>query len=203
MAAKTSVEFDINKRYEPIKRAFDLIFGLLMLIMFSPVLLLMALIVKLDSPGPAIYSQKRVGSHGELFTLYKFRTMKVGTPVLSTEEMQKQDSDPYTRLGRLLRKTSLDELPQLINIINGQMSFIGPRPALPSQLNVNTLRKQMGVDQIKPGITGMAQVMGRDDLDDETKVQYDSTYCRNMSLLFDVKILALTLNTIISARGNK
>lgn len=199
----TPGEIKINKCYKPVKRLLDIIFGLLMLVVLSPIFILIAIIVKLDSRGPAIYSQERIGPYGRLFILYKFRTMKVGTPVLSTEDMQKQAYDPYTSFGKLLRKTSLDELPQLMNIIKGEMSFIGPRPALPSQNDVNALREKMGVHQVKPGITGMAQVMGRDDLDDETKVRYDSDYCRNMSLLFDAKLLVLTFSAILSARGNK
>lgn len=189
--------------YEILKARLDFIGASALLVLLSPLLLLLTLLICIDSPGLAIYRQKRVGQCGRLFTIYKFRTMRLGTPTLSTEEMQLQRAKPFTRLGPLLRKTNLDELPQLLNIWRGDMSFIGPRPALPSQTDVNALREKMGVDSVRPGITGLAQVRGRDDLDTVTKVTYDSEYCRGLSLISDLHILLLTLSTIITARGNK
>lgn len=189
--------------YPPIKRAIDLIGGLILSIILSPLLLVVAVLVRLDSPGPAIYRQKRMGRGGVAFVMLKFRSMKMGTPVLSTEDMQLQAEKPFTRLGPFLRKSNLDELPQLVNIIRGEMSFIGPRPALPTQEDVVSLRERSGADLVRPGISGLAQVMGRDDLDNVTKVAYDTEYCRKLSLLNDLRILALTFVTVFSGRGNK
>jgi lipopolysaccharide/colanic/teichoic acid biosynthesis glycosyltransferase len=192
-----------SKSYPQIKLWLDLMAAVLLLLPLFPVFALVVLRIRFDSRGPAIYRQRRVGQGGRLFTILKFRTMKTGTPTLSTEEMQRQNVIPFTRLGPLLRRTNLDELPQLFNIIRGEMSFIGPRPALPSQMDVNTLRAEMGADIARPGITGLAQVMGRDDLETPVKVGYDTQYCREMSLKLDVRILWLTLGAIFSGRGNK
>ncbi len=189
--------------YQGWKATMDLVLAILLLIALAPVLLVLAVLICLDSPGPALYRQQRVGMSGKAFTIYKFRTMHVGTPVLSTEEMQCLGLNSVTRVGRLLRKTSLDELPQLLNILKGEMSFIGPRPALLTQTDVNILREQTGADAVRPGITGLAQVMGRDDLDVPTKVHYDAEYCRQLSLRQDCRILLLTLAAVKSARGNK
>ena len=189
--------------YPPVKRAIDLVGGVALLVLLSPLLGLTALIIRLDSSGPAIYRQERVGRSGTRFTMLKFRTMRVGTPTLSTAEMQQQAAIPFTRVGPLLRKTNIDEFPQLVNIIRGQMSFVGPRPALPSQTDVVSLRGESGADALRPGITGLAQVRGRDDLRVEIKVGYDAEYCRRLSLGFDLKIVLLTLGAVLSARGNK
>lgn len=193
----------VPRGYQAVKRVIDLVLAVTLLAVLWPLLLVLALVIRLDSPGPAIYRQERVGTLGRLFTFYKFRTMRIGTPVLSTAEMQAQQVKPYTRLGPFLRRTSLDELPQLFNIIKGEMSFVGPRPALPSQHDVNALRKARGVEAVRPGITGLAQARGRDDLDVETKVNYDAEYCRNIGLLFDVRIVLETIGAVVSARGNK
>jgi lipopolysaccharide/colanic/teichoic acid biosynthesis glycosyltransferase len=190
-------------RAENTKRLIDLLGSVILLALFLPLMGLVALIVRLESPGPILFSQERLGRLGRPFTIYKFRTMHAHTPCLSTEEMQRLGAMPYTRLGPFLRKSSLDELPQLINILKGQMSFIGPRPALPTQLDVNQLRLRMGVVGVRPGITGLAQVNGRDDLDTETKVGYDAEYCRMLSFLLDVKIILQTAAAVVSARGNK
>lgn len=187
----------------PLKNALDRGLAAVLTLVFGPLMLFIALAIRLDSRGPAIYRQARIGKFGKTFTMFKFRTMKVGTPVLSTEDMQRRQVIPFTRLGPMLRKTSLDELPQLFNILQGEMSFVGPRPALPTQTDVNALREKNGVNRIRPGITGLAQVMGRDDLDTETKVGYDSDYCRRMHLGFDIKIVLMTVSAVISRRGNK
>jgi len=192
-----------HRRYRRVKRALDLVASVLGLVVTAPLFAVIVAAIRLDSRGPAIYRQVRMGAKGKLFTIFKFRTMKIETPVLSTEEMQKQGYDPYTRLGRPLRKTSLDELPQLWNILKGEMSFIGPRPALPSQADVLALREEAGVTPALPGITGLAQVRGRDDLDNPTKVAYDAEYCRHLSFLEDLKIVCLTFSALFSARGNK
>lgn len=189
--------------YACLKAALDVVGAAILLILLGPLMLLIALAIRLDSPGPALYRQTRVGRLGTLFTMLKFRTMKVGTPVLSTADMQRRGAIPFTRLGPILRKTNLDEFPQLINIIKGEMSFVGPRPPLPSQTDVVSLRKESGADAIRPGITGLAQVRGRDDLDNQTKVGYDTEYCRKMDPIFDLKILLMTFAAVLSARGNK
>ena len=190
-------------RYQPLKHTLDHIFALLLSIPLLPVLFLVAIAIRLESRGPAVYKQKRVGQWEQPFTIYKFRSMKVDTPLLSTEEMQRQNFSPFTRLGPLLRKTNLDELPQIFNILKGEMSFIGPRPALRSQHDVNDLRREMGVPMARPGITGLAQVKGRDDLDTQTKVECDAQYCRTMSLIIDAGILFHTIGAVLTARGNK
>ena len=199
----TTTPVIINTAYQRVKHVLDWLAALVMLLVLSPLLLLIALLIRLDSRGPALYRQQRIGQGGLPFTIFKFRSMRIDAPVLSTEEMQRLGWNPITRLGNLLRKTSLDELPQLLNILRGEMSFIGPRPALPSQVDVNTLRESRGVHQARPGITGLAQVMGRDDLDTETKVNYDTEYCRQLSLGRDIKLIFLTFAAIVSSRGNK
>lgn len=189
--------------YRHVKAVLDFLGALVLILLFGPLLLVVTILIRLDSPGPAIFRQVRVGRGGTLFTIFKFRTMKTGTPDLSTEEMQRQQYDPYTKLGPFLRKTSLDELPQLFNVLRGEMSFIGPRPALPSQEDVNTMRAAQGADIVRPGITGLAQVNGRDDLDNVTKVNYDAEYCRTMSFGRDITILLQTIYAVKTAKGNK
>jgi lipopolysaccharide/colanic/teichoic acid biosynthesis glycosyltransferase len=191
------------RSYAEIKAALDKMAGGVLLVFLSPLFLLLVLAITLDSRGAAVYRQRRVGQSGRLFTILKFRTMQTDAPLLSTEEMQRQATKPFTRLGPMLRKTNLDELPQLLNILRGEMSFIGPRPALPSQSDVNELRAAMGADSVRPGITGLAQVMGRDDLDTQTKVGYDAEYCQRLSLVSDLSILLRTFGAVLSARGNK
>jgi lipopolysaccharide/colanic/teichoic acid biosynthesis glycosyltransferase len=191
-----------------LKRLIDVIGAAVLLVIFAPLLVFVAAAIRLDSHGPAIYRQKRVGRFGKHFVMLKFRTMKVGTPTLSTAEMQQWlkaggAANPYTRIGPILRKTNLDELPQLWNVLRGEMSFIGPRPALPSQEDVVNLRENLGVHSVRPGITGLAQVMGRDDLDVETKVNYDAQYCRELSFILDLSILFRTFGAVLSGRGNK
>jgi lipopolysaccharide/colanic/teichoic acid biosynthesis glycosyltransferase len=186
-----------------VKAVLDFLGALVLVLLFGPLLLVVAVLIRLDSPGPAIFRQVRVGRGGTLFTIFKFRTMKTGTRDLSTEGMKRQQYDPYTKLGPCLRKTSLDELPQLFNVLRGEMSFIGPRPALPTQEDVNTMRAAQGADIVRPGITGLAQVNGRDDLDNVTKVNYDAEYCRTMSFGRDVTILLQTVHAVKTAQGNK
>jgi len=192
-----------HRFYQHIKDVLDFLLAFVLLILFLPLLLLIALIIRFDSLGLPIYCQQRVGRRGRLFTIYKFRTMQADAPCLSTEEMQRLGYDPSTRVGSFLRKSSLDELPQLLNILCGDMSCIGPRPALPTQDFVNTRRAELRADIVRPGITGLAQVMGRDALDDETKVQYDREYCQHLSFTQDIKVVFLTIMVVISARGVK
>lgn len=189
--------------YQHIKFVIDFVLALILTVLSAPLLIIIAILISFDSVGPIIYSQKRIGYMGKEFTIFKFRSMKVDAPCISTEEMQQLGYNPVTRIGYLLRKTSLDELPQLFNILKCEMSFVGPRPALPTQEDVNSLREKFGIHKLRPGITGLAQVKGRDDLDTETKVKYDAEYCRKMSLWFDVWIVIMTFLAIFSSRGNK
>jgi len=183
------------------KRLTDILCSALALVPFSPLLLLLAALIKLDSPGPVIFKQKRIGLNGQIFEIYKFRTMAAGTPDLATDQMQKLPS-PITRIGHILRKSSLDELPQLFNVLAGQMSLVGPRPALYNQTDLTDKRLTCGVLRFLPGITGWAQVNGRDELPDDVKVQMDKWYCDNWSYLLDCKIIALTFKAVFSRRGN-
>lgn len=189
--------------YRALKYALDLLVALALLAPLLPLVGLLMLLIRLESSGPALYRQKRVGRFGRPFTIYKLRSMKIDTPSLSTEEMGRLGLTPFTRLGPMLRKTNLDELPQIWNILKGEMSFVGPRPALLSQTDVNELRAQMGVETARPGITGLAQVKGRDDLDTPTKVKCDAAYCRTLSFKTDLAILLGTIEAVLSGRGNK
>lgn len=177
--------------------------ALLLLLALSPLILVLGLLIRLDSPGPVLFKQQRAGRDHVPFTIYKFRTMRVGTPNLSTEDMVKSGMNPITRLGAVLRRTSLDELPQLLNVLRGDMSLIGPRPALLTQTPVLNLRAASGVDRLRPGITGYAQVTGRDDLPDEEKVERDTAYLQNLSPGMDLTVARLTIRSVLHGTGNK
>ncbi len=186
-----------------LKRFLDVLFSGLMLIVLLPVLALVALLIKLDSKGPVIFKQKRVGKDKKHFHIYKFRTMRTDTPSdVPTNDLRGANSY-ITKLGGFLRKTSLDELPQLVNILKGEMSFIGPRPALWNQYELIRLRDECGANDVLPGLSGWAQVNGRDllGLEEEKKARYDGEYARNISLGFDLKCLALTVVNVLGMRG--
>lgn len=193
----------MNSEYAALKRALDVVAAVVLLIAGSPVLLTIALLIYLEDWRMPIYAQRRAGRHHQPFVMYKFRSMKVGTPSVSTEEMQQLKLEPYTRFGRFLRRTSLDELPQLWNVVLGQMSFIGPRPALLTQTPVLEARVRDGVDVLLPGLTGLAQVSGRDDLSDGEKVRLDALYLERFGLRQDWDILVKTVLAVSSNRGNK
>ncbi|MDD3520985.1 MAG: sugar transferase [Actinomycetota bacterium] len=185
-----------------LKRFFDIILSVFFFILFIPFWIIIPILIRIDSPGRIIYTQKRIGINSGFFTIYKYRTMKEGTPDIPTDEVD----DPgklITRLGSFLRRSSIDEIPQLINILKGEMAFIGPRPALYNQPLLISLRKEKGADILRPGITGLAQVMGRDDLPIPEKVSYDEQYVKNYSMLLDLKIMLLTVKAILSGRGNR
>jgi len=183
-----------------VKRVADTLLSMSLIIGLSPALLACAIAIKLDSKGPVIFRQKRVGLNGEFFEIYKFRTMLTGTPDLPTDQMMKLPSR-ITKVGQLLRRTSLDELPQLFNILKGEMSLVGPRPALYNQLELTKKRQAAGVLRFYPGITGWAQVNGRDELPDDDKVQADKWYCDNWTFGLDLKVIAMTVGAIASRRG--
>ncbi len=185
-----------------IKRCLDLFISLILLILLIPIWIIIPILIKIDSPGRVIYTQKRIGINSSYFTIYKYRSMKEGTPDIPTDKV----SDPaelVTGVGRFLRRTSIDELPQLVNILKGQMSFIGPRPALYNQPELIALRKEKKADTMRPGITGLAQVSGRDELLIPVKVEYDKKYIDYFSLLNDLKIFFITVKAVLTARGNR
>ena len=182
------------------KRVFDILLGCLAaLILFIPVMLV-ALAVRLTSRGPALYWSDRVGRHNVIFTMPKFRSMRVGTPAMATHLLTDVQSH-LTPIGSFLRKSSLDELPQLWSILAGDMSFVGPRPALFNQQDLIALRTGLGVHTLVPGLTGWAQANGRDELPLDEKVKLDVAYLQRQSLWFDVRILWLTLVKVLKRDG--
>ena len=176
------------------------IFSLFLLISFSPILILIAIAIMLNSGFPILFKQKRVGQNNAYFWIYKFRTMKRNTPNIATHLFEDSTSF-YTSIGLFLRKFSLDELPQLFNILKGDMIFIGPRPALYNQDDLIKLRTQVGVHLLMPGLTGWAQVNGRDELSIKKKVKMDEYYFKNKSLLLDIKILFMTVFKVFKMDG--
>lgn len=187
--------------YLKFKRLIDIILSLTGLIVLSPILLILIVGIKLDSKGPVLFKQKRVGIYKSHFNILKFRTMKIDTPKDTPTHLLK-DSDMYiTRMGKFLRKTSLDELPQILNILVGQMSIIGPRPALWNQYDLIEERDKYGANNVLPGLTGWAQIKGRDELPIDIKAQLDGEYVKNMSLWFDIKCFFGTLVSVIKSDG--
>jgi len=182
------------------KRTFDLIISLLSFIVLLIPGLLIALAVKLSSKGPVFYLSDRVGRMNAIFKMYKFRTMKTDTPAVATHLLS-NPSAYLTSVGDLLRKTSLDELPQLINILKGDMSFVGPRPALFNQHDLIKLRTEKGIHKLVPGLTGWAQINGRDELPIPVKVEFDEYYKDHQSFCFDLNILFRTLLKVLKKEG--
>jgi O-antigen biosynthesis protein WbqP len=182
------------------KRLFDLILALLAAFALALPITLIALAVRLTSPGAAVYWSDRVGSHNRIFKMPKFRSMRVDTPAVATHLLDNPEQW-LTPIGSFLRKSSLDELPQLWSIMKGDMSFVGPRPALFNQDDLITLRTEKGVHKLLPGLTGWAQVNGRDDLSTHQKVQLDAEYLQHYSLAFDLKILWLTVLKVLARDG--
>ena len=182
------------------KRIFDLLAALGLILTFAPLFLLVVLAVRLTSFGPVLFRTQRVGKGNKLFTMYKFRTMRIDTPQVATHLLKEPDQF-LTPIGKLLRRTSLDELPQLINVLSGEMSLVGPRPALFNQDDLIALRTAGGVHQITPGVTGWAQVNGRDELPIPEKVKLDEWYLKNRSFWLDLKILGMTVFKVIRKEG--
>ena len=182
------------------KRFFDLLLALVAAVILAIPVLLVALVVRLTSRGPALYWSDRVGRHNKLFKMPKFRSMRVGTPAVATHLLA--DPKAYlTPIGSFLRKSSLDELPQLWSILVGDMSFVGPRPALFNQHDLIALRTQAGVHELVPGLTGWAQINGRDELPIPEKVKLDVAYLGRRSLFFDIRILWLTFVKVLKRDG--
>jgi len=176
------------------------IFSLFLLICLSPILFIVAIAIMIDDGFPILFRQKRVGQNNAHFWIYKFRTMKKDIPEIPTH-LVKDPQQFYTRSGPFIRKLSIDELPQLINIIKGDMVFVGPRPALHNQDDLVELRTRVGVNELMPGVTGWAQVNGRDELSIPLKVQFDEYYLKNRSWLLDLKIVFLTLLRVLGMKG--
>jgi O-antigen biosynthesis protein WbqP len=183
-----------------LKRAFDVLVSSALLVILAPVMAACALVVKLGSPGPAIFKSRRIGRNGNIFEMLKFRTMREGAPQLATHLLA-NPSEFLTPLGGFLRRSSLDELPQLWNVLRGNMSLVGPRPALFNQDDLVALRRESGVEVLRPGITGWAQVRGRDDLSISEKAALDAVYLRKRSFLFDLRILFLTALKVLKSEG--
>lgn len=184
------------------KRAFDFIASLLAIIVLSPIILILVLLVKLTSKGPILFKQRRIGKDNKEFNIYKFRTMRVDTPNVATHLLENPEQY-ITPIGKFMRKTSLDELPQLLNILKGQMSIVGPRPALYNQLDLKEKRTELGIHKLLPGLTGWAQINGRDEIPLELKVKLDKEYLDRRSFTFDLKIIFLTLFKVLKSEGVK
>jgi len=182
------------------KRGTDLVLGGLLLILSSPLLMVCWAAVRFTSPGPALHWSKRVGKDNRLFLMPKFRTMRVDTPQVATH-LLRQPGRYLTPIGAWLRKTSLDEMPQLVSVWKGDLSLVGPRPALFNQHDLIALRTRYGVDRLVPGITGWAQINGRDTLEIPRKVRYDAEYMAGQSPSLDLKIIMLTLWRVLKGEG--
>ncbi len=183
-----------------IKRTIDIVLSLLGIVVLAIPMGLVALAIKMDDPGPALFKQKRVGQHKAFFQLYKFRSMKMNTPDIPTHLLENPDAY-ITRIGHILRKTSLDELPQLFNIFIGDMSIIGPRPALWNQDDLVAERDKYGANDVKPGLTGWAQINGRDELEIPVKAKLDGEYVEKLSFGFDCKCFFGTIAAVLRSDG--
>ncbi|GMG63762.1 sugar transferase [Tetragenococcus halophilus] len=184
-----------------IKRALGFFLSLLGIIILSPILLIICLAIKIDSKGPIIFKQKRVGKNKKYFNIYKFRTMKSETPKEMPTHLLNNPDAFITKVGKFLRKTSLDELPQLFNILKGDMAVIGPRPALWNQYDLIAERDEYGVNEAQPGLTGLAQISGRDELEIPVKAQIDGKYTNNISFVMDLKCFVGTVLSIVKSDG--
>ncbi|MDQ8738346.1 sugar transferase [Paenibacillus sp. LHD-38] len=187
--------------YSYIKRILDLFFSVISLIVLWPFFFVLAILIKIDSKGPVFFKQKRIGKDKKEFYILKFRTMRVEAPRETPTHMLQNPNNYITKIGLFIRKTSLDELPQIFNIIKGEMSIIGPRPALWNQYDLIAKRDEYDVNAIYPGLTGWAQINGRDELPLNIKVSYDAEYVNNMSFVFDIKVFILTIFRVIKSDG--
>lgn len=187
--------------YSILKRLGDISISLIAITLFCPVFILIAIAIKLDSEGPVIFKQKRFGIHKKTFYVFKFRTMKVESPkYVATRDLQNPEQW-ITRVGDFLRKTSLDELPQLCNILVGDMSIVGPRPVVVSERDVIEAREKYGANDVLPGLTGWAQINGRDNLSTDIKAKLDGYYVKNRSLITDIKCIVRTIPYVLKRKG--
>jgi len=183
-----------------IKRSLDLIIALIAAIIFAVPYVAIVVGVKLSSPGPALYWSRRAGRHGNFFLMPKFRSMRIDTPEVATDKLG--DASTYiTPFGSFLRRTSLDELPQIYSVLRGDMSIVGPRPALHNQHELIAKRAAFGVDDLRPGVTGWAQINGRDEIALQDKLRFDRDYLERQSLFFDLRIILLTVVAVVRSRG--
>ncbi|WP_291569578.1 sugar transferase [Clostridium sp. UBA4548] len=187
--------------YLKVKRLIDIILSLIGLIMLSPVFVILIIAIKVDSRGPILFKQKRVGIHKSHFNILKFRTMRIDTPQDTPTHLLESPEQWITKFGKLLRKTSLDELPQIWNILIGEMSIIGPRPALWNQYDLIEERDKYGANDIPPGLTGWAQINGRDELPVEVKAKLDGEYVKNLGVSMDVRCFFGTIVTVLRRDG--
>lgn len=187
--------------YLKFKRFYDSVGSFIGILVLSPLYLIIMILIKLDSKGPILFKQKRVGRNKEHFNILKFRTMKIETPKETPTHMLENPEQYITRMGKFLRKTSLDELPQIINILKGNMSIIGPRPALWNQFDLIEERDKYNVHKLYPGITGYAQIKGRDTLSIQDKAALDGEYVKRISLWLDIKIFVGTLISVFKSDG--
>jgi len=178
------------------------LFAIVLLVLLSPIFILVALFILFEDGFPVFFTQKRVGENYTFFNIYKFRSMKKNTPNVATHLLE-NPAQYILKIGRILRKLSLDELPNLINIIKGEMVFVGPRPALFNQDDLMELRIKVGVEKLKPGITGWAQINGRDEISLKEKVKFEKEYLERKSTWFDIKIMALTFTSVLKSDGVK
>lgn len=184
------------------KRGFDIFLSLIALIIFAIPMLIIALWIKVDSPHEKVlFKQERIGIDNVPFTILKFRSMRDDAPHQMATENFENPEMYITRVGKILRKTSMDELPQLLNVLKGDMSIVGPRPLIPKEKYVLKLRDEYGANKILPGITGLAQVHGRDQVTDENKASYDGKYALNVSILLDASIILKTVSDVVRSRG--
>ena len=183
------------------KRLIDLVLSGIGILALSPILLILVIAIKLDSPGPVLFKQKRVGIHKTHFNILKFRTMRIDTPKDTPTHLLENPEQWITKVGGFLRKTSLDELPQIFNIFVGQMSVIGPRPALWNQDDLVAERDKYGANDVLPGLTGWAQINGRDELEIPVKAKLDGEYVERMSFLFDCKCFFGTITSVLKSEG--
>lgn len=183
--------------YPIVKRLLDILLSLIALIVLSPLLILVAVAIRLTSPGPIFFCQRRVGLHKEYFTIYKFRTMRMDAPKDIPTHLLGDPKNYTTPIGNFLRKTSIDELPQLFNILKGDMSIVGPRPALWNEYDLVAARDKVGANNLVPGLTGWAQVNGRDNLLPEEKAHFDGEYVQNFSFRMDIKCIFKTVSYVI------
>ena len=184
-----------------IKRLIDIVLSGIGIVVLSPVYLIVALAIKIDDPGPVFFRQKRVGIHKSHFHILKFRTMKMCTPRDMPTHLLENPEQYITRIGKVLRKTSLDELPQIFQIFTGEMSIIGPRPALWNQFDLIAERDKYGANDVRPGLTGWAQINGRDELPIDVKARFDGEYVENISFMFDCKCFFGTIVSVLKHDG--
>jgi len=187
--------------YFKFKRCIDFILSLIGLIVLSPLFLILIIAIKLDTPGAILFRQKRVGIRKSHFNILKFRTMRIDTPKDIPTHLMENPEQWVTKVGKFLRKTSLDELPQMINIIKGDMSIIGPRPALWNQFDLIAERDKYGANDVPVGLTGWAQINGRDELPIEVKAKFDGEYVKSIGLFMDVKCFFLTILAVLKTEG--